>query len=81
MTGAAGKLIWNDRRPHIPANLVVRREEKFGIFIEEKGTAIFVPIANAMAGRSTPVSLSDDTHLIIEGHFTVQDKTPVHITE
>ena len=81
LTGAAGKLIWNDHRPHIPANLVVRREDKLGIFTEEKGIAIFIPVANAMAGRSTPVDLVDDTHLIIEGHFAIQDKTPVHITE
>jgi len=80
ITGAAGKLIWSDYRPHIPADLLVNRDGRLGIFINSNGTARFHPLEAAQAGRSTPVDLPADTQIIIEGHFSLQDNAGVQVT-
>jgi len=73
LAGAAGKLIWVDQRPHIPANLLVSRGDSLGIFVATERKAVFVPLAGARTGRSTPVSLPPQTRLIVEGHRALED--------
>jgi len=81
ITGAAGKLIWSDYRPHLPADLLVNRDGQLGIFIFTNGTARFHPLEGAQAGRTTPVDLPADTQIIIEGHFSLQDNAGVQVTD
>jgi len=79
ITGAAGKLIWFDPRPHIPASLLVQRHNQLGIFIHRNGSAEFHPVPGAQSGRSTPVNLPGNTELVIEGHYSLQDKVQVQV--
>ncbi len=79
LTGAAGKLIWVDPRPHVPATLLVRRGNSLGIFIDNGGTASFVPLTGAQTGRSTPVELPDSVYLIIDGHLSLEDGMVIRV--
>jgi RND family efflux transporter MFP subunit len=81
ITGAAGKLFWVDNRPHITADLLVERDGNLGIFIEDDGIARLHVIAGAQPGRSTPVNLANHTRIIIDGHYSLRDKTKIRIVE
>ena len=73
LPGAAGKLIWRDRQPHISAKLLVRRNNDFGIFINDNGKARFHIIPGAQQGRTTPVDLPPDTIVVTEGQYRLED--------
>lgn len=77
LPGAAGKLVWRDVRPHVPAHLLVRREGQLGVFILEQGQARFVAAPGAQAGRASPIDLPALTPLIVEGHLGLQDSDRV----
>ena len=77
LPGAAGKLIWRDRQPHISAKLLVRRNNDFGIFINNSGKARFHIIPGAQQGRTTPIDLLPDTVIVTEGHYRLEDGQPV----
>ena len=81
LQGAAGKLIWTDNQAYIAGNLVVNRGDAFGIFYSNAHSAHFYPIAGARTGRSSPIDLPEETLIIIEGHYSLQDSTPVFISE
>ena len=72
LPGAAGKLIWRDNQPHISAKLLVRRDNDFGIFINDNGKARFHIIPGAQQGRTTPVDLPPDTVVVTEGHYRLE---------
>ena len=73
LPGAAGKLTWQDNRPHIPAKLLVRRNNDFGIFVNDNGKARFNIIPDAQQGRRTLVELPLDTVVVTEGHYGLQN--------
>ncbi|MGI9228817.1 MAG: efflux RND transporter periplasmic adaptor subunit [Gammaproteobacteria bacterium] len=73
LPGAAGKLVWQDNRPHIPGKLLVRRENDFGVFTYVDGRAYFHIIGDAQQGRASAVDLPLDTLLITAGQFNLQD--------
>ena len=77
LPGAAGKLIWGDRQPHVSAKLLVRRGNDFGIFINNTGKARFHVIPGAQQGRTTPVDLPPDTVVITEGHYRLENGQPI----
>jgi len=71
--GASGSVIWRDSRPHIPARLVVRREGRLGVFLDERGSARFHPLAEAQEGRPAPVDLPPGARIVVAGHLTLLD--------
>jgi len=77
LTGAAGKLIWRDRRPHVPGNLIVKRDGQLGVFILEHNKAHFVSLPSAQAGRGSPVDMPVTSILIISGHYAISDNDVV----
>ena len=77
LPGAAGKLIWRDKQPHISAKLLVRRGNHFGIFTNANGKARFHIIPEAQQGRTTPVGLPLDTVVVTEGHYRLENGQPV----
>ncbi len=54
--GTEGRLRWRDERPHLPAELVVRRQidgrSQLGVFVVAGGQARFVPLPDAQEGRA-----------------------------
>lgn len=79
LPGAAGKLVWRDNRPHVPAKLLARREAGFGVFLYDHGKARFHLIPGAQQGRPTPVALPPDARLVTEGHYGLQDGQAISI--
>lgn len=66
--GTPGRLLWTLRLPHIPANLLVRREGKLGVFLVKGGKAHFFTLAGAQEGRPAVAgALSLDTQIIADG--------------
>lgn len=79
LPGAAGKLVWRDPRPHVPAELIVRREGRLGVFTAVDGAARFIEMPEALAGQASPTSLPGSTALIIEGHYALKEAEPVSV--
>lgn len=79
LPGAAGKLIWRDTRPHLPGNLIVRRDGGLGAFVVKNQRARFIALPGAQAGRASPVMLELDTEVITVGQFSLNDNDAVVI--
>ena len=77
LTGASGKLVWKEQRPHIPGNLIVRRHGELGVFIYENGNARFNVLPSAQSGRASPLDLPLSTIIITEGHYSLNDNDSV----
>lgn len=73
LPGSAGRLVWRDPRPHLPADTLVRRNGEFGVFVADGDVARFVAVPGAEVGRDVPVSLPPDTQIIREGHLGLTD--------
>ncbi len=71
--GSSGDVIWQGDGGLLPANLVVRRNGKLGIFIVEGNQARFVPLPDAQEGRPSPVSLPLETRIVVLGRDRLQD--------
>jgi len=71
--GASGALIWRDVRPHVPAELVVRRDGRLGVFVAEGGRARFQVLATAQEGRPAATGLAPDARIVVAGQLTLRD--------
>jgi RND family efflux transporter MFP subunit len=74
--GLLGSIRFNDPTPHLPAQLLVRRQGQLGIFVREDGKAKFLPLPLAQEGR--PVSIPASWHskhlaIISDGHQRLND--------
>lgn len=76
LPGTAGKLVWSDPKPHIPAKLVVRRNGSLGVFLDVDGVAKFVRLDNAIPGRPVPTSLPLES-LIVTDNLAVLENGKV----
>ncbi len=73
LPGEAGELIWSVDKPHIPAELLVRRQGKIGVFIVQNNTAKFFPIDGAVEGRPALAAFASDQLIVTKGRFRLQD--------
>lgn len=73
LPGAAGNLVWRDARAHVPADLLVRRDGKLGVFVAESGKAKFIVLPDAQEGRPALAALASDKAVIVDGRFSVKD--------
>ena len=72
LTGSTGTLTWKQSIPHVPANLIVRRADKLGVFINKNNTADFIEISGISEGQPGPVNFGLETKLVIDGRFAIQ---------
>ena len=79
LPGAAGKLTWQDNRPHISARLLVRRQDSLGVFIVDKGKARFHALPGANQGRAAPTALPAETRVVTEGQYGLRDGEAVKV--
>jgi RND family efflux transporter MFP subunit len=79
LPGATGKLVWRDKRAHIPGDLLVRRHGELGVFTVEKNIARFNSIPGAQAGRASSTTLAGDVRVVTEGHYSLTEAAPVDI--
>lgn len=75
--GAAGSVVWRDSRPHIPAELVVRREGGLGVFVDERGVARFHLLAEAQEGRPAPADLASGARIVVAGQLALRHGQPL----
>jgi len=81
LPGASGKLLWQDLRPHLPAEVWLKRNGQLGLFILKQGQAHFVAVPTAKMGRANAVDLAVDTQIITKGHYALQPDQPVKLTD
>lgn len=71
--GSSGVLRWRDPRPFVPADYLVKRADRLGVFVVRGKTAHFVPLAGAQEGRPASVAgLPADAALVTDGRFVLQ---------
>lgn len=73
--GAAGRLIWRGDVPHVPAEYLVQREGRLGVFIMSDGKAHFHVLPGSQSGRPAAISLPPATQLIVTGQFGLSEGT------
>jgi len=80
LPGASGRLTWQAEHPHVPADLVVERDGRLGLFIADGKTARFHPLPHAIEGRPAPVaSLADESPVVQSGRDALMDGAAIEI--
>ena len=68
--GAAGRLVWQSGL-HLPARVLIQREDQFGVFLAINGRATFQALPDVQEGRPAPIDnvpgLTPDSLVIIDG--------------
>jgi RND family efflux transporter MFP subunit len=78
--GSSGVLRWRDPRPFVPADYLVSRAGRLGVFVVSGQAARFVPLPGAQEGRpATAVALPADAALVTDGRFALQDGMAVSL--
>ena len=77
LPGSSGRLVWRDIRPHLPADLPVRRDGVLGVFLDRDGIARFHPLPGAVEGQPAPSDLPGDALVILDGRWGLRDGDPV----
>lgn len=71
--GTEGRLVWREPAPWLPADLLVRRNGRYGIFIAADGKARFHPLAAAQEGRPAALDLPPEMQIVTQGRHALQD--------
>lgn len=79
LPGTPGRVNWRNPRPHIPAHLLVKRDQQIGIFLLQDNHAHFHSIATALDGRPAEISGDLQRYIIIDGRHQLQDQMPVKL--
>jgi len=79
LPGSAGELVWRSQQPHLPAELLSRRDARLGVFIVDGDRARFIPLPRAEEGRPAAISLPGQTPVITLGRFRLQDGDAVRV--
>jgi len=81
--GAAGRLLWQASQPHLPAELLVRRQQgeawTLGVMVVVDGTAVFYPAENAIEGQPFATDLPQDSMIITDGRLLVREGEAVSL--
>lgn len=77
--GSEGRLAWRDSRPHLAADLIVRRADKYGVFVVEAGKARFVAVEGAQEGRPAAVDLPATALVVQQGRHALQDGMAIEL--
>jgi hypothetical protein len=65
--GSTGQVEWVGPRLLLPAELLVKRDGQLGAFIDENGTARFVPALDAQEGRPFRLELPEGARVVTRG--------------
>lgn len=75
--GLTGQLVWYLDKHLLAADLILKRDGRFGVFVVNADQAKFMPLDAAQAGRPVPIDPSLDWQLIINGRERLQDGDPI----
>lgn len=81
LPGSSGRLLWRHTVPHLPAEYLLRRDGRYGVFVLREGRAGFVEVAGAREGSPAATSLPLDTPIITEGRFALVHGDAVSVVE
>lgn len=71
--GAAGRVTWRDATPHLAPELLVRRDSRLGVFVDDGGTARFHALPEAQEGRPARADLPSGARVVVKGQLTLKD--------
>lgn len=71
--GAAGRIVWRESAPHLPPEVVVRRNGRLGVFVDAGGVARFHELPGAQEGRPAAVSLPAGARVVVQGQLALRD--------
>lgn len=71
--GTEGRLIWRDPRPHIPADYILRRNGRYGVFVLDGSKASFRELPQAQEGRPASADFPPETRIVTRGRHALQD--------
>ncbi len=84
--GTSGSLRWIERQPHVPPDLIQRRNGRLGIFVRQgdgaAATARFVPLPGAQEGRASalPDGIEAGTPVIVGGQGGLQHGQAIEVS-
>jgi len=79
LPGSTGRLRWRSSKPHLPADIPVRRNNSMGLFLAVDGKARLHPLPQALEGQPTPIDLPPDSRIVIEGRHGLRHDAPIKI--
>lgn len=79
LIGTTGNLTWTNHSPYLPAYLLVRRNNALGVFILNGKKTKFITILEAEEGSPVKSNLDQDSKIIIDGRFIIQDGVQVKV--
>jgi len=71
--GSEGRIVWRDHRPHLPADLVLKRGDRYGVFVAEGNRARFVTLEAAQEGRPVVAGLGAEDKVIVQGRHALAE--------
>ncbi|MFN4148427.1 MAG: efflux RND transporter periplasmic adaptor subunit [Rhodocyclaceae bacterium] len=71
--GTEGRLIWREGQAHLPADLLVLRDGRLGVFVVAEGKARFHALPDAQEGRPAMLDLPLGTRIVTQGRHALQD--------
>lgn len=71
--GTEGRLVWRDPRPHLPADYILRRNGRYGVFALEGGKARFHALPQAQEGRPASADFPPEHKIVTRGRHALQD--------
>ncbi|MCW8918650.1 MAG: efflux RND transporter periplasmic adaptor subunit [Gammaproteobacteria bacterium] len=79
--GSSGRLQWRHPHPHLPAEFLLRRDDRYGVYLLREGRAQFVVVDDAREGSPVALSLPPETLIITEGRYGLIDGAAVVVVE
>ncbi len=79
LPGVAGRILWRASAAHLPAGLIVRRDDQLGVFVADGKTAHFVALPGAREGQPAAAAPAAGKQVITTGRYGLQDGTPVRL--
>ena len=79
--GASGRVYWRSGKAHLPADLLVKRDGRLGVFLANDGHARFQALDGALEGQPAAAELPADARIIVEGRHGLKDGMAVTIGE
>lgn len=79
--GSEGRLVWRDPRLHIPADYILRRNGRYGVFVLDGSKASFRELPQAQEGRPASADFPPEVSIVTRGRHALQDGMSVALEQ
>ncbi len=80
LPGSSGRLQWRAPNAHLPADILVRRDGKLGVMLEQDSRAHFHPLPDALEGHPAVTDLPPRSYVILQGRQKLADGDNVRVS-